>query len=200
MSKVRSLTAGVIALFVGGVVVHEGLPIKADGKVPVYIDSAGVRTTCYGETKNLTKEFYTVAECEAMLGESTKYYAKALDGLPPLPVVVYVGALDFTYNAGRAAFAGSSIKQCLLKEDYACASEAVLNWRYISKKSITAKDKSYGVWKWNGKKYMYDCSQLVNGKPNKLCTGLWERRKYQSLMLGNKLTPEQAQEVLKYYY
>lgn len=194
MAKIRNLTAAAISLFVGGVVVHEGLELTP------YYDSAGVKTVCFGNTQNITKNQYTKEECEAMLGESTKYYAKALDGLPPLPVVVYVGALDFTYNAGRSAFAGSSIKKCLLKEDYACASKAVLNWRYISKKSITAKDKSYGVWKWNGKKYMYDCSQLVNGKPNKLCTGLWERRKYQSLMLGNQVTPAQAHEHLAHWY
>lgn len=190
MNKIRSLTAAAISLFVGGVVVHEGMELTP------YYDSAGVKTVCMGETKNITKNQYTKEECEAMLGESTKYYAKALDGLPPLPVVVYVGALDFTYNAGISAFKGSTIRKCLMNQDYECASKAVLSWRYISKASISPKDKAKGVWHWNGKKYTYDCSQLVNGKPNKLCTGLWERRKYQSLMLGNKLTPEQAQAQL----
>lgn len=191
---VKGLTASAIALFVGGVAVHEGL------RNNVYLDSAGIPTVCYGETKNLTKKYYTTEECKTMLGESTSYYAKGLEGLPPLPVVVYVGALDFTYNAGISAFKGSTIRKCLMNQDYECASKAVLSWRYISKTSLTSKDRAKGVWKHNGKKYTYDCSQLVNGKPNKLCYGLWERRKYQSLMLGNKLTEEEAYSHLVHMY
>lgn len=199
-NTVKGVTAGVMLLFAGGVVVHEGLPTSSDGTHPVYVDSAGVKTACYGETKNLTKKSYTTTECEVMLGSSAKLYAKALNGLPALPTVTYAGALDFTYNAGISAFRNSQIRQCLLRSDTECASQAVLQWRFISKTRITNKDKSYGVWKWTGKKYTYDCSQLVNGKPNKLCTGLWERRKYESLMLKGEMTPEQANAVLAQWY
>lgn len=197
---VRGVTSGVMLLFVGGVAIHEGLPTDSQGLHPTYTDSAGITTACYGETKNITKRYYTTEECKSMLGTSAKDYASALSGLPPLPTVTYVGALDFTYNAGKSAFLNSQVRRCLLRSDTECASQAVLQWRFISKTKITSKDKGYGVWNWTGKKYTYDCSQLVKGKPNKLCTGLWERRKYQSLMLKGAMSPDEASALLQGWY
>lgn len=195
-TTIRNSLAGIVGLFVVGVGVHEGLSL------PVYYDSAGVKTVCYGETKNITKERYTLEECKQMLADSTDYYLKALDGLPPLPLTTWVGALDFTYNAGIGAFKGSQIRKDLMKGDVIAASKSVLNWRYISKAKISDADKRKGVWVWSPskRKYNYDCSQLVNGKPNKVCYGLWTRRLHQSDMLSGKMSYEEAMVSLNGYY
>lgn len=189
----RNSAAGIVGLFVVGVGVHEGLSLNT------YYDSAGVKTVCYGETKNITKERYTLEECKSMLADSTDYYATALNGLPALPLTTWVGALDFTYNAGRGAFKNSTIRKCLMVGDTECASKAVLQWRYISKAKISSSDKQKGLWVWNPnkRKFDYDCSQYVNGKPNKVCYGLWKRRLHQSEMLKGDMTYQEAMVKLK---
>lgn len=136
-----------------------------------YKDSAGVWTICYGETKGVYKGLYaTQAQCNAQLVQSITEHAKALEGLPEsLPDVVVLGSIDMTYNIGVYGFKNSTVKQFLMKKDYAAAERAVLSWRYITV---------------SGKKY--DCSQLVQGKPNKVCWGLWERRQWQAKAIGNR--------------
>lgn len=149
-----------------GVVQHnEGLSLTA------YKDSAGVPTICYGETKGVKMgQRATLSDCQKQLIESAGEHAEALDGLPmQLSDVALLGALDFTYNVGVAGFNSSGVKRKLAQLDYAGASKEVLRWRYITR---------------NGVKY--DCSQLVNGKPNKVCWGLWERRQWQSKAIGNQ--------------
>ena len=136
-----------------------------------YKDSAGVWTICYGETKGVFKGMYaTQKQCSVQLVQSITEHAKALEGLPEsLPDVVVLGSIDMTYNIGVYGFKNSTVKQLLMKKDYAAAERAVLAWRYITV---------------NGKKY--NCSQLVNGKPNKVCWGLWERRQWQAKAIGNR--------------
>lgn len=136
-----------------------------------YRDSAGVWTICYGETKGVHKGLYlTQKQCNAQLVQSITEHAEALTGLPEsLPDVVVLGSIDMTYNIGVYGFKNSTVKQLLMKKDYAAAERAVLAWRYITV---------------NGKKY--NCSQLVNGKPNKVCWGLWERRQWQAKAIGNR--------------
>lgn len=155
-----------------GVIQHnEGLSTSA------YLDSAGVPTICYGETKGVKMgQKATLSQCQKQLIQSAGEHARALDGLPEsLTDVSLLGALDFTYNVGVAGFNSSGVKRKLAVKDYIGASKEVLRWRYITR---------------NGVKY--DCSQLVNGKPNKVCWGLWERRQWQSKAIGNQFTNVQA--------
>lgn len=163
---------GLFAVCAGVVVVNEGTSNKA------YKDSAGVWTICYGETKDVKPgDTKTDAECSAQLAKSLQEHAGALEGLPDkTPDVVLIGSVDMAYNIGVYAFRNSTVKKKLMQGDYAGASAAVLQWRYITR---------------NGKKY--DCSQLVNGQPNKVCYGLWKRRLVQSQAIGNKFkTPGEA--------
>ena len=136
-----------------------------------YKDSAGVWTICYGETKGVYKGMYaTQKQCNAQLVQSITEHAKALEGLPEsLPDVVILGSIDMTYNIGVYGFKNSTVKQLLMKKDYAAAERAVLAWKYITI---------------NGTKY--NCAQYVNGKPNKVCWGLWERRQWQAKAIGNR--------------
>lgn len=137
-----------------------------------YKDSAGVWTICYGETKGVYKGLYlTRKQCDTQLVQSITEHAEALSGLPDgLPDVVILGSIDMSYNTGVYGFKNSTQKKHLMQKDYAKAGQAVLAWRYITLP--------------NGSKY--DCSQLVNGKPNKVCWGVWERRQWQSKAIGNQ--------------
>jgi len=63
--------------------------------------------------------------------------------------------LDFSGQYGSANWRKSSMRRYLLAGEYAKACDALLMWR-----------KAGG----------YDCSALVNGKPNKRCWGVWTRQ------------------------
>jgi len=143
-----------------------------------YKDSAGVWTVCYGETKGVHKGLYlTRTQCDTQLVQSITEHAEALSGLPEyLPDVVVLGSVDMAYNIGVSGFKNSTQKKCLMNKDYKRAGQAVLAWRYITLP--------------NGSKY--DCSQFVNGKPNRVCWGLWERRQWQSKAIGNEFKSVQA--------
>lgn len=164
-----------------GVVQHnEGLSLTA------YKDSAGVPTICYGETKGVKMgQGATLSDCQKQLIESAGAHAKALDGLPmQLSDVALVGSIDFIYNVGVAGFNGSAVKRHLKSLNYAAAGRAVLDWRYISK----YQQKSPGTgWVYKGSnRWTFDCSQYINGRRNRVCWGLWERRQWQSKAIGNK--------------
>lgn len=74
----------------------------------------------------------------------------------PLNQIEYDVYVDLAYNIGTSGFCGSTIVKRLNRGDYAGACEAILMWKNAAG---------------------YDCSTLVNGKPNTRCYGLWERRK-----------------------
>lgn len=178
----RLLASGtILAAVTGGVVkLNEGYSERA------YKDTAGVLTICYGETKGVKAgTVKTRSQCDAQLRESLAVHGAIFNDVPAsVPDVVALGMLDMAYNIGVYGFNNSVAKQLILTGDFAKASEAVLSWRYITR---------------NGKKY--DCSQLVNGKPNKVCWGLWERRKWESKAIGNGFkTPQEALSELNSIY
>lgn len=63
--------------------------------------------------------------------------------------------MDFVYQYGSGNWASSSMRRNLLAGNYRAACDALLQWK-----------RAGG----------YDCSTLVNGKPNKRCWGVWERQ------------------------
>lgn len=73
--------------------------------------------------------------------------------------------LDFTGQYGIGNWRGSSMRRNLMKGDYKAACQSLLLYRYAGG---------------------YDCSTLVNGKPNKRCWGSWERqlKRHQTCMEG----------------
>jgi GH24 family phage-related lysozyme (muramidase) len=182
-TKVIAALAG--ATMLGGAITevvqhNEGLSLTA------YKDSAGVPTICYGETKGVKMGHRaTLSDCQKQLIESAGVHAKALDGLPmQLSDVALIGSIDFTYNVGITGFNNSAVKRHLKRLDYTAAGKAVLDWRYISK----YQQKSPGTgWVYKGgNRWTFDCSQYINGRRNKVCWGLWERRQWQSKAIGNQ--------------
>lgn len=174
-NKIISAVAG--ATLLGGGITSVVKHNEGDNKLPdgahiAYQDSAGVWTYCYGETKGAYKGLrVSQGVCDKQLVLSVQAHAEALTGLPDdIPDVVILGSIDMTYNIGVYGFKNSTQKKHLMNKDYKRAGQAVLAWRYITLP--------------NGTKY--DCSQLVNGKPNKVCWGLWERRQWQAKAIGNQ--------------
>lgn len=178
----RLLASGTVlaAATVGVVKTNEGY------SEPAYKDGAGVATICYGETKGVKMGMVkTKSQCDAQLQESLVTHGQVFNDVPAsVPDVVALGMLDMAYNVGVYGFNASTTKSWVLKGDYKKAGEAVLAWRYITR---------------NGKKY--DCSQYVNGKPNKVCWGLWERRQWEAKAIGNQFkTPQEALSELNRIY
>lgn len=63
--------------------------------------------------------------------------------------------LDFTYQYGVANWRNSSMRRHVMAERYIAACDALLAYR-----------KAAG----------YDCSTMIDGKPNKRCWGVWKRQ------------------------
>ena len=81
----------------------------------------------------------------------------------PLHHVEFDVVNDFAYQYGIGALCKSSIASKVNAGDYAGACRAYLQYRFTAG---------------------YDCSTLVNGKPNKRCYGVWTRQqeRYQKCM------------------
>lgn len=67
----------------------------------------------------------------------------------------YDAYMDFVYQFGTGTWTKSSMRANLLEGDYAKACGALLLYRFAGD---------------------YDCSTLVNGKPNARCYGVWMRQ------------------------
>jgi len=204
---IKGLSVGAAFLFGVSITTNEGLPnANGNGNYAPYKDPIGVTTLCFGyvpRSTDIIQKEYTLKECNILLHKTIEEYSVVLNGLPQLPLSTTVGFLDFGYNAGISAANNSSIKKCLMKQNYSCASKAVLDWRYVSKTKLTKSDYSQGEWKWSEskKKYNYDCSQYVQGKPNKMCYGLYTRRLMESELLKGTMTdPVQIEKFIKQYY
>lgn len=179
-SKLVSRVAGVLFAAVVAVVgVNEGRSLVA------YKDPAGILTICDGETLGVKAgEKRTEAQCDETLRKGIARHATALAGLPEdLPDAVLVGSLDLVYNIGTYGFSSSRVKKALAGRDYKAAGDAVLAWRYISQAKAPAPALG---WTYDGKRWRFDCSQSFNGKRNKVCWGLWERRQWQAKAIGNE--------------
>lgn len=202
---VKGLAVGSALLFGTSVMTNEGLPQQTpQGTYAPYKDPIGITTLCFGyvpKTNEKVKAEYTRKECDILLYKTIEEYSVVLKGLPPQPLSTTVGFLDFAYNAGIGAANGSTLKKCLKAQDTSCAANAVLQWRYVSKKKLSKSDLTKGKWEFRNDKYMYDCSQLVNGKPNKMCYGLYTRRLMESeLLKGTMTNPDQIERYIKNYY
>ncbi|AZF94507.1 putative lysozyme [Pectobacterium phage Ekidair] len=164
-----------------------------------YLDSAGVWTICYGETRGVQRGMRLgVESCDTQLSQSIVDHSKALDGLPTsLPDVVVLGSIDMAYNVGIWGFSSSQVKRRLMAGDFKGAAAAVLSWRYIHKKSSVSPGLGWVLVKGTKNKWQFNCSQLLQGKRNRVCWGLWERRVWQSKAIGNEFkSVQQAVQAL----
>jgi lysozyme len=145
------------AAFVG-LAVHEGYTDEA--VIPVKGD---VPTNGFGGTKNLDGSPVEMGDRTnpvAALQRSLAHIQKDERGVKscvraPLHQAEYDLMVDFSYQYGVRALCASSMVARANAGNYTGSCEAYLAYRFVAK---------------------YDCSTLINGKPNKRCWGVWARQ------------------------
>jgi lysozyme len=128
----------------------EGAVIPTKGDVP---------TIGFGATEGVKMGDKTnpVKALQRLMVDVNKYEGAVKQCVKvPLSQAEYDLYVDLAYNIGTSGFCGSTIVKRLNQQNYAGACEAILMWKNAAG---------------------YDCSTMVNGKPNTRCYGLWERRK-----------------------
>lgn len=89
-----------------------------------------------------------------LMAKDERQFAATLPGVK-LTQAEYDLYLDFVGQYGIGNWRQSSMRRNLLAGRYVKACDSLLKWKYAAG---------------------YDCSQLVNGKPNKRCYGVWTRQ------------------------
>lgn len=95
-----------------------------------------------------------LVKAQAHIAKEEQVFRKSLEGAS-LSQAEFDLYMDFVYQYGTTAWAGSSMRKHVLAGNYSQACNALLQWR-----------RAGG----------YDCSTLVNGEPNKRCWGVWQRQ------------------------
>lgn len=161
MGRAR-IAVGVLSLSAAGlvgIVAHEGYTDRAI--IPTQGDRAtlGFGSTVHedgsrvqmGETVDPVRALIKAA---AHIDKDEKAFRESLPGVK-LHQAEYDVFLDFAYQYGIANWRSSSMRRHLLAGNYPAACDALLLWR-----------RAGG----------YDCSTLVDGKPNRRCWGVWTRQ------------------------
>lgn len=93
-------------------------------------------------------------KAQAHIGREEQQFRDSLPGVK-LTQGEYDLYVDFMYQYGIGNWRISSMRKNLVAGQYRAACDSLLSWR-----------KAAG----------YDCSTMVNGKPNRRCWGVWERQ------------------------
>lgn len=142
-----------------GIAVHEGytdtavIPTKGDRPTNGFgstYDADG-KPIRMGDKTDPVRALITV---QAHLSREEQQFRDSLPGVK-LTQGEYDLYVDFMYQYGISNWRSSSMRRHLIAGHYVAACDALLQWR-----------KAAG----------YDCSTLVNGKPNRRCWGVWERQ------------------------
>lgn len=160
--KNRAVTTVSAALLVPAAVVGAPFTMNQEGlKLQPYYDSAGVKTVCIGETKDVEDRAYTEDECVNMYGVrygwfSHRAYMQYNDvAKSVITPAVHAAMTDMAYNIGVRGFSRSGMLRNLNAGRPKVACDYILRYKYITRK---------------GRKY--NCST----PGNKVCYGLWDRR------------------------
>ena len=162
MSRARVLV-GVLAVSAGGFgawQVHEGFTerpvIPTEGDVPTighgstrYEDGTRVRMTDPPITRERAADL-----ARNLMSQDEQRFRDSLPGVE-LFQEEYDLYIDFVGQYGIGNWNKSSMRRNLLAGNYRAACDSLLLWR-----------RAGG----------YDCSTLINGKPNRRCWGVWTRQ------------------------
>ena len=142
-----------------GLVAHEGytdaavIPTKGDR--PTYGFGSTVRED--GKPVQMgdrTTPVRALQTAQAHISRDESRFRASLPGVA-LTQGEYDVYVDFTYQYGLGNWQGSSMRRHLLAGEYRQACDALLRYRFAAG---------------------YDCSTVVNGKPNTRCWGVWTRQ------------------------
>lgn len=98
--------AALIALLIAFVGPNEGLRTKA------YLDSNGIATICYGETKDVELgDEMTADECKELFGKRLAEFARHVEACitQPMPLKVEAAFASLAYNIGAGGFCRSRV-------------------------------------------------------------------------------------------
>lgn len=115
------------ALSLSQVMAHEALRTKP------YLDIAGVRTVCYGETEGVQDREYTESECAILLATRLEQdyvdpIRQCTDSYDTLPLKVQKASISLAYNIGVKAFCGSSARKAFDAGDLDTGCRKILLW------------------------------------------------------------------------
>lgn len=100
-----------------------------------YLDSANVLTDCYGNTKDVRRDFVrSQAQCQALLnGEALRIgnYILSLTN-KPVSTNTLASYISFTYNVGDTAFRNSTLLRLHNQGRYREACEQMRRWVYVT--------------------------------------------------------------------
>lgn len=129
------------------------IPTKND------VPTIGFGTTSYQNGKKVSLDdeiqpLRAVIEAHGHLSATEKAFRDSINDVALLQEE-YDLYMDFVYQYGIGNWRTSSMRTHLLNGQYAKACGALLLWKFAGG---------------------YDCSTLIDGKPNKRCYGVWERQ------------------------
>ena len=107
-----------------------------------YLDSAGVLTDCYGNTKNVRRDLVrSQSECQALLNGEALRIGNNILTLTQTPVSTQALAsyISFTYNVGDTAFRTSTLLKLHNQGRYREACEQMRRWVYITVLGVKIK-------------------------------------------------------------
>lgn len=107
-----------------------------------YLDSAGILTDCYGNTKNVRRDLVrSQAQCQALLnGEAVRIGNHILSlATKPVSTKTLASYISFTYNVGDTAFRNSTLLRLHNQGRYQEACEQMRRWVYVTVAGIKVK-------------------------------------------------------------
>lgn len=122
MKKSTAAAAAIIAAAMPVVALWEGLRTKP------YYDLVGVKTVCYGETRNVQDRIYSKAECDAMLADGLVDFYHQVDPCLPdeLPPKAAGMFLSLAWNVGPGAVCKSqTIQSAFARKDWPAACRGI---------------------------------------------------------------------------
>lgn len=123
--RVAAASLVVSASVLIGIAMNEGYRENA------YLDTVGVPTIGFGETKDVKLgQRTTPIRAMMKLQESADAHAKGMVKCIHVPITQneFDAYLDFTYNVGVGAFCGSTLNKKLNAGDYEGACKEILKW------------------------------------------------------------------------
>lgn len=180
---VASLSLSAAALV--GLAVHEGytdeavIPVKGD--VPTY--GFGMTTRADGSPVQMGDRTDPIEALQRTLAYTQKADAQIKRCVTaPLHQAEYDLMADFAYQYGVGALCRSNIVQRANAGDYMGSCEAYKEFRMV--KAAPGEKEGPGFVRGRDGILRYDCSTLVDGKPNRRCWGVWARqlKRYETCM------------------
>lgn len=137
--------AGVLGLQGDYTAKHEGLSLTA------YLDSVGVKTICYGKTKDVfLGQKMTLAECTYYLRVELKEHCEPVwkDTDPTVtPIGVFIATCDWIYQYGQPKYSTSTLREKYLAKDFQGMCKQFPRWKYAGKKDCSVRSNNcYGVY------------------------------------------------------